>query len=99
MRMTVASSLAATMLLGVVAAAQELDPRTYAPTPVGTMIMFNGIGHSEGAYVLDPSLGIEDVEADLTFSAGGAAYFFGLAGRQARVLGVFPYAWGDVAGE
>jgi hypothetical protein len=78
---------------------QELDPRTYAPTPVGTTILFASGGWSRGAFVVDPSLGIDDIEADLSFGTVGAAYVFDLAGRQARVLGVLPYAWGDVSGE
>ena len=75
--------LAVTSLSGGVAAAQELDPRTYSPTPVGTTVVFGGGGRSEGAFILDPSLGIEDVVADLSFWNVGAAYVFGLAGRQA----------------
>jgi hypothetical protein len=89
----------ATALLTGSAAAQELDPRTFSPTPVGTTVTFVSGGSSEGGFVLDPSLGIEDVAADLSFSSAGFAHVFELAGRQARVLAVAPYAWGDVSGE
>ena len=55
---------AAALLAGSVAAAEELDARTYSPTPVGTTVVFADGGTSEGAFILDPSLGIEDVQAD-----------------------------------
>jgi hypothetical protein len=80
-------------------AAQELDPRTYSPSPVGTTIAVGGLGRSQGGFILDPSLGIDDVEADLWFMTTGFGYVFDLGGRQARLLAVFPIAWGDISGE
>jgi hypothetical protein len=91
--------IVALLLAGSSAAAQELDPRTYSPSPVGTTIVLSGFGKSAGGFILDPSLGIENVEADLWFTTTGAGYVFDLGGRQARVLAVFPAAWGDISGE
>jgi hypothetical protein len=85
--------------LAVPAAAQELDPRTYSPSPIGTAIVVGGLGRSHGGFILDPSLGVEDVQADLWFTTTGFGYVFDLGGRQARVLAVLPVAWGDVSGE
>jgi Putative MetA-pathway of phenol degradation len=91
--------LGALLLIGAVAQAQELDPRTYSPAPVGTAIVVGGFGRSHGGFILDPSLGIDNVEADLWFTTTGFGYYFDLGGRQARVLAVLPVAWGDVSGE
>jgi hypothetical protein len=46
-------------LLGVLisadsASAQELEPRIYAPAPVGTTIVLAGVGGSKGGILLDP---------------------------------------------
>lgn len=91
--------LGAVLLTPAAAGAQELDPRTYSPSPVDTLIVLSGFGRSDGGFILDPSLGIEDVEADLWFTTTGVGYVFDLGGRQARVLAVFPAAWGDISGE
>jgi hypothetical protein len=97
MRRILGELLAGALLATGAAVAQELDPRTYSPTPIGTIVVFVSGGTSEGAIVFDPSLGIDDAGADLKFLSAGAAYVFDLAGRQARVLAVVPYAWGEVS--
>jgi hypothetical protein len=78
--------------------AQELEARAFSPAPIGTKIIVAGVGGQAGAILFDPSLDITDVEADLTIGITAIGYTFGLAGRQARVLGVFPMAWGGVDG-
>jgi hypothetical protein len=87
------------VLVAVGASAQELDLRAFAPAPVGTTIVLTGVGGSKGAIVFDPSVGVTDAEADLQVVTTGFGYTFGLAGRQARVLAVFPIAWGNIAGD
>jgi hypothetical protein len=93
--------LAATLILVVVvsASAQELDLRAFAPAPVGTTIVLTGVGGTKGAIVFDPSVGVTGAEADLHVATTGLGYTFALAGRQARVLAVFPIAWGNIAGD
>jgi hypothetical protein len=78
--------------------AQELEARAFSPAPVGTKIVVAGVGGQTGGILFDPSLDIDDVEADLTIGITAIGYTFGLAGRQARVLGVFPMAWGGIDG-
>jgi hypothetical protein len=39
------------------------------------------------------------VEGDLTVGIAGAGYTFGVGGTQARVLGIFPMAWGRIGGQ
>src|SRR5262245_42688712 len=88
------------VLLGAsTAAAQELDPRAYAPAPVGTAIVLAGVGGSKGGILFDPSLDVADVRADLKTAIAGGGYTFSLLGRQARVLAVFPFASGTISGQ
>jgi hypothetical protein len=79
--------------------AQELEPRAYAPSPVGTTFVLGGVGQSAGAILFDQSLDILNVQANLWISTVGIGRTFDLAGRQARVLAVFPVAWGAIEGE
>jgi len=82
-----------------VAAAQELEPRSFSRSPIGTHFVFATLGESTGGFVLDPSEPIGDVEAELRFTAVGGGHVFSLAGRQARVLAILPYARGEISGE
>lgn len=82
-----------------VAQAQELEARAFSPAPIGTKIIVAGIGGQKGGILFDPALDIDDVEADLTVGVTAVGYTFGLAGRQARALGVFPMAWGGIDGQ
>jgi hypothetical protein len=79
--------------------AQELEPRSYSPSPVGTTFVIGGVGRSEGPIVMDPSLDVDNVKGDLWIATPGVGYVFDLAGRQARVLAVAPVAWGVVTGD
>jgi hypothetical protein len=61
--------------------------------------VIGGIGRSQGAILLDPSLDVDNVQGDLWVATLGAGRVFSLAGRQARILGVFPLAWGAITGD
>src|SRR5262245_8967019 len=79
--------------------AQELEPRSYTPAPIGTTIVLASVGGSKGDILFDPSLPLDDVKADLTIVTTGLGYTFDLSGRQARVVAVLPVAWGAVSGD
>src|SRR5215510_6549680 len=79
--------------------AQELEPRSYTPAPIGTTIVLASVGGSKGDILFDPSLDLDDVKADLTIVTTGLGYTFNLAGRQARLVAVLPVAWGAVSGD
>jgi hypothetical protein len=72
--------------------AQELEPRSYTPAPIGTTIVLASVGGSKGDILFDPSLDLGDVKADVTIVTTGLGYTFDLAGRQARVVAVLPAA-------
>lgn len=97
--MTARVMVIVSVLLGVRAQAQELEPRSYSPSPVGTTFVVAGFGQSQGPIVMDPSLDVDNVRGDLWVATPGAGYVFDLAGRQARILAIAPIAWGSVTGE
>jgi hypothetical protein len=87
------------LLMASTATAQELEPRAYLPAPIGTTIVLGGVGTSKGGILFDQTVDVADVEADLKIVITGVGYTFDFAGRQARVLAVFPIAWGTIGGE
>src|SRR5262245_14863875 len=65
------------------AQAQDVEPRAYVASPVGSNFVVVGIGRSTGAVVVDPSLPVEDVEAHVNAATIGAGRTFSLFGRTA----------------
>jgi len=86
------------MALAGGAAAQELEPRTYASAPVGVQFVVVGGGHASGDLVFDPSLPIEDASASLDFGLLGYARTFSLFGRVGKAAVVVPWFDGQAEG-
>jgi len=86
--------------LGLTAAmfGQDLEPRAYSAAPVGTHFLVLGTAYTFGNVLLDPSVPITDVVADLGAVAPGYAGTFALAGRTASLAVVIPYAFGKMSG-
>ena len=101
MRRPILSMIAAVVVATISsgAAAQELEPRAYSPAPIGTMFVVGGFGRSQGPILVDPSLDIDNAEGDLWVVVSGIGYVFNLAGHQARVVAVFPIAWGGITAD
>jgi Putative MetA-pathway of phenol degradation len=78
---------------------QELEPRAYSPSPVGTTFVVVSYGRSSGDVSLDPSIPITNVHAGLNSGGLGLGQTFALFGRQALVTVGLPYAWGKVTGQ
>jgi len=93
---------AALVLLAVAAArpaaAQQLEPRAYSPSPVGTNFFGIAYTNSSGDVVFDPSLPFTDVSANVNAATPFYGHTFGLFGRTASIAAVLPYAWGTVEG-
>lgn len=81
------------------AAAQEMEPRAYSPSPVGANFLVLGGGYSTGGAVFDPSIPITNVNADVTSTSLGYVRTFALCGRSASAGIVQPYVWGTVSGD
>ena len=80
------------------ATAQELEPRSYSPAPVGTNFAVVNYGRITGSVVLDPTVPVTDASARFNSATLGYSHVFGFLGRQASVsLGV-PYVWGTGQG-
>jgi len=88
----------AAMALAGDAAAQELEPRTYASAPVGVQFVVVGGGHASGDLVFDPSLPIEDARASLDFGLLAYARTFSLFGRVGKAAVAIPWFDGQAEG-
>ena len=92
----------ALLLLTVGAAtlpAQQLEPRAYSPSPIGTNFLGMSYLYSKGDVIFDPSVPIDNVDAQVNTVAPYYGRTFGLFGRLASVTVVTPYAWGKVTGD
>jgi hypothetical protein len=87
------------VLIAATVTAQDLEPRAYSPSPVGTTFLVAGLGRSTGGIVTDPTLPIDNVDGKLNSATLGLGHSFGILGRQAIVLMAVPYTWGRFTGE
>ena len=65
--------------------AQQLEPRAYSLSPVGTNFLGMAYFYSSGGAVLDPSLPIENIQARVHTAVPFYGRTFGLFGRLASV--------------
>ena len=86
-------------LAATVAGAQDLEPRAYSASPVGTNFLAGILTRSEGDVVTDPTLPVTNADAQINGFALGYGRTFPLFGRQALVLAALPYAWGHASGD
>jgi Putative MetA-pathway of phenol degradation len=80
------------------ASAQELEPRSYAPSPTGFNILVVADTYSDGAITFDPSLPITDATAHIQAAALGYVRTMGVAGRSGSLGFFLPYARGHLDG-
>ena len=91
--------LATTILVCLVScAAQELEPRAYSVSPVGTNFAVVGITRSAGDIDFDPSLPIENASGRLYGCFLGYGRSVDFFGRSANVAVTLPYLGGKPAG-
>ncbi|MFL6623191.1 MAG: transporter [Sulfurifustis sp.] len=91
------AALVAIFLAGA-AAAQELEPRAYSRSPVGTNFVLLGWAHSSGGVLVDPTLPVTDVSATIDAPTFGYARTFALGERAANIAVAVPYVWLDATG-
>lgn len=87
------------LLSSICASAQDLEPRVYSASPVGTTFLQFAFGRSAGEVVFDPTIPITNVQATLYSPTVGVSHTFGLLGRQTLFSAALPYVWGNVTGE
>lgn len=86
-------------LSGACACAQDLEPRAYSSSPVGTSFAGVGIGRSSGDISFDPTIPVTNVTATIYAPVLGLGRTFGILGRQALLTAALPYAWGTLSGD
>lgn len=92
----IAAALAAMPALR--ALAQEMEPRAYSASPVGTNFALVNISHLHGTVLPDPSVPITDVVASVDAETFGYVRTFGIAGHSASLGFVVPLVQADVSG-
>lgn len=86
------------LIIGVAAQAQELEPRAYSRSPVGTNFLVLGWGRSSGGVLVDPTLPLTDVRATIDAPTLGYARTFALGRRAASIAVAVPYVGLDATG-
>jgi hypothetical protein len=87
------------LIVGGSAGAQDLEPRAYSPSPIGTTFIIISTTRSSGGVFTDPVAPITDVETTIGILGLTMGHTFDLFGRQALLLGVVPVTWGKASGE
>jgi outer membrane putative beta-barrel porin/alpha-amylase len=78
--------------------AQDLDPRAYGNTPLGTNVAVGVYSRLSGDVLFDPSLPVEDVHAGFNVYTVGYYRSLNLFGRSANVRIALPYLTGKIEG-
>ena len=79
--------------------AQDLEPRAYSASPIGTNFAGVGFARSSGDITFDPSVPLTNVNGTFYGPALGLGHTFALFRRQAQIVVALPYAWGNVSGD
>ena len=74
--------------------AQELSPRAYWPSPVGTQVLTVGYSRNSGDIIPDRSLPVTGVDSDIDSFVLGYRRTLGLWGRTANITVEAPYVSG-----
>jgi Putative MetA-pathway of phenol degradation len=88
-----------TAALTVTASGQDLEPRAYSASPVGTSFVGVAFGRSSGDISFDPTIPITNAKATLYSPTLGLGQTFPLFGRQALFVAGLPYVWGNLSGD
>jgi hypothetical protein len=80
------------------ASAQELEPRAYSASPVGTNFFSTSYLFTEGEIIVDPTLPFRDVNARIHNVVPGFSRTFGVFGQTSSVGIAVPIADGEVSG-
>lgn len=86
------------MLHAALASAQELEPRTYSSSPIGTNFVGASYTYLTGDVLTDPSLPVTNVQANISTVALAYVRTFGLAGHGSSFGVVLPAVSGDLSG-
>jgi len=91
-------SAVALLLLSITAQAQELEPRSYSPSPIGTNFLVASYAYQYGDVLTDPSLPITGVQAKISTLSLAYSRTFALAGHTASLAVAMPFSRGNLSG-
>lgn len=83
------------LLLSIASSAaygQDLEPRTFANTPIGLNFLIAGYAHTEGGVATDPALPIENTHVELHSGVLAYARSIDVYGKSAKFDVVLPYS-------
>ena len=72
--------------------AQDLEPRAYSNSPVGTNFVILGYGYATGTVLTDPSLPIENVSNESHIGIFAYARVLNVFGKSAKFDMIVPFA-------
>ena len=98
-RSLVAWLVPAMVVVPSLVAAQDLTPRAYVATPVGSSAVIVVYAFADGELLFDPTLPITDATGTVHTPAVSYYYALDVFGRSANVTGVLPYAVGELRGK
>jgi len=75
--------------------AQDLEPRTLSPIPIGGNFAIASYGYSTGNILVDNTLPIEDLKAEIHNAVFAYARSFKVFNRLAKIDAILPYSFGD----
>lgn len=75
--------------------AQDLEPRSYANTPVGMNFLLMGYFYSDGNVATDPSLPLKDGKVTVHGADAGYARSLDMWGKSGKIAALLPYACAD----
>jgi hypothetical protein len=93
------ASAVAALLWSALAAAQEMEPRTYSAVPIGTNFVVADYARSSGGVSFDPALPVTNLQAKINTYSVGYSHSFGLLGHVASVAASVPYANATLTGD
>jgi hypothetical protein len=70
-----AAAVAVVLIASGTISAQDLEPRAYSPSPLGTNFFGVVLGKSQGGVLFDPALPVTDVEARINLTSLAWATF------------------------
>ena len=80
-------------LCAATAAAQDLEPRSYANTPIGMNFAIAGYAYSSGEVTADSSVPLEDGRVRINYAALAYARSLDVFGSSGKIDVIVPYAW------
>jgi len=80
-------------------AAQELEPRSYSPSPIGASFFVMNYSYSSGGILFDPTIPVTGVHAYVSAITPAYGHTFAIGNAQALFTIGMPYAWGPFLGQ